>query len=107
VNGNVAPEDGADVEAVVVAGCTDAPVDEALATGSDGAEEELGLDAEELVLGALEVVLGALELGGGDPALGVVDASGSMYCWLPADWASAAAGPASATVTRRATAPST
>jgi hypothetical protein len=88
-----------------------------------GASEVAVCDAEEVVadLAAAEVVLGgwetgacvwgALELGadagGGEVeagAVGVVEASGSTYCWLPADCASAAgaARTASAAHTTRA-----
>jgi hypothetical protein len=69
-------------EAVVFVVRADELESELELAGADPVDEELGVDE------GLEVGAGALPLD--DEELGVVEASGSTYCWLPADCASAA-----------------
>jgi hypothetical protein len=70
-------------------------------------DEELELELADAVaegLGVeegLEAAAGALPLA--DDELGVLEASGSTYCWLPADCAcAAAAGPSNASAAQSA-----
>jgi hypothetical protein len=84
VNGSVREEEAAGApEAVVLDVRADEPESELELelVGTDAVDEELELDEE------LEVGAGALPV---DDELGVLEASGSTYCWLPADCASAA-----------------
>jgi hypothetical protein len=85
-----------------------------LVAGGDGDGLAVGAGAElagEELAGATEVC-GALELGEGGllveaGAVGVVEASGSTYCWFPADCASAAGARSTTSAAQSARAPHT